>query len=165
MKYPKQKRRKKRKEHKPSILHQKDGTCYLCIKLRKDYRIHPVVHEHHIFGGPNRQISEAEGLKVYLCLEHHLWGRQAVHNNHEIMRLLQQDGQRAYERTHSREEFMTLIGRNYLDMEPFIVSPEEEEKVEPGITFLEADCNGCFGAAENQCKRCEEERCEKNRRL
>lgn len=74
MMYPKQKRRKKRKEHKPSILHQKDGTCYLCIKLRKDYRIHPVVHEHHIFGGPNRQISEAKGLKVYLCLEHHLWG-------------------------------------------------------------------------------------------
>lgn len=86
MKYPKQKRRKKRKEHKPSILHQKDGTCYLCIKLRKDYRIHPVVHEHHIFGGPNRQISEAKGLKVYLCLEHHLWGHQAVHNNHGIMR-------------------------------------------------------------------------------
>ena len=145
MMYPKQKRRKKRKEHKPSILHQKDGTCYLCIKLRKDYRIHPVVHEHHIFGGPNRQISEAKGLKVYLCLEHHLWGHQAVHNNHEIMRLLQQDGQRAYERTHSREEFMALIGRNYLDMEPFIVPQEEAEKVEPGITFLEPDCRGCFG--------------------
>ena len=158
MKYPKQKRRKKRKEHKPSILHQKDGTCYLCIKLRKDYRIHPVVHEHHIFGGPNRQISEAKGLKVYLCPEHHLWGHQAVHNNHEIMRLLQQDGQRAYERTHSREEFMALIGRNYLNMEPFIVPQEEAEKVEPGFTFLEPDCRGCFGASENQCKRCEEER-------
>lgn len=67
MMYPKQKRRKKRKEHKPSILHQKDGTCYLCIKLRKDYRIHPAVHEHHIFGGPNRQISEAKGLKVFFA--------------------------------------------------------------------------------------------------
>ena len=74
------------------------------------------------------------------------------------MRLLQQDGQRAYERTHSREEFMALIGRNYLDMEPFIVPPEEAEKVEPGITFLEPDCRGCFGASENQCKKCEEER-------
>ena len=35
---------------------------------------------------------------------------------------------------------------------------EEAEKVEPGITFLEPDCRSCFGASENQCKRCEEER-------
>ncbi len=157
MMFPKPQRRKRRKKHKASILHCKDGTCYLCMKLRKDYRLYPVVHEHHIYDGPNRSISEAEGLKVYLCLEHHIWGPGAVHNNQENMRILQQDGQRAYERTHTREEFMELIGRNYLDAEyeEFIVPIESKE---PGIVFLEPDCQGCFGAADNQCERCREER-------
>ena len=117
MMYPKPQRKKKRKKHKASILHCKDGTCYLCMKLKGDYRRYPVVHEHHIYDGPNRQNSEAEGLKVYLCLDHHIMGPEAVHNNHKNMRILHRDGQRAYERTHSRAEFMSLIGRNYLDEE------------------------------------------------
>ena len=117
MMYPKPQRKKKRKKHKASILHCKDGTCYLCMKLKGDYRRYPVVHEHHIYDGPNRQNSEAEGLKVYLCLDHHIMGPEAVHNNHKNMRILHRDGQRAYERTHSRAEFMSLIGRNYLNEE------------------------------------------------
>lgn len=157
MMFPKPQRKKKRKRHKASILHCKDGTCYLCMKLKEDYRIYPVVHEHHIYDGPNRSISEAEGLKVYLCLEHHIWGPCAVHNNKENMRLLQMDGQRAYERTHTREEFMELIGRNYLDKE-HEKPAEQKETNEPGIIFLEPDCHGCFGAADNQCERCMEER-------
>lgn len=116
--YPKPGKTKKKKKHKQSILHSKDGTCYLCIKLNGDCRHHKMVHEHHIYNGnPNRTISEAEGLKVYLCLSHHLDGPEAVHNNSKNMRLLQQDGQEAYERTHSREEFMELVGRNYLEAE------------------------------------------------
>lgn len=114
MMYPKKQKKKKRKKHMASILQNKDGTCYLCMKLDGSYKIHPAIHEHHIYGGPNRSISEAAGLKVYLCPEHHLWGQQAAHNNHEIMRLLQRDGQRAYEQTHTREQFMEMIGRNYL---------------------------------------------------
>lgn len=68
MMYPKPQRKKKRKKHKASILHCKDGTCYLCMKLKGDYRRYPVVHEHHIYDGPNRQNSEAEGLKVLFML-------------------------------------------------------------------------------------------------
>lgn len=109
--------RKKRQKHKTSILHQKDGTCYLCMKLNQDYRYHKVLHEHHIYGGSNRKISEAEGLKVYLCLDHHVNGPEAVHNNHENMRIVQRDAQKAYERTHTREEFVKRIGRNYLEEE------------------------------------------------
>ncbi len=105
----------KKKKHKPSLLHCKDGTCYLCMLLHDDYRTHYPLHEHHIFGGPNRKISEAEGLKVYLCLNHHTVGPVAVHNNQTNMRLLQQEGQRAYEQTHTRTEFMELFGRNYLE--------------------------------------------------
>lgn len=117
MKLQKPLKSKKRKKHKPSIMHAKDGTCYLCMKLNQDYRRHQTLHEHHVFGGPNRPISEAEGMKVYLCLEHHIIGPEAVHNNHEHKRLLQQDGQRAYECTHTRKEFMSRFGRNYLEDE------------------------------------------------
>lgn len=114
MMYPKEPKKKKRKRHKPSILHKKDGTCYLC-RRQGNYQQYKSLHEHHIFGGPNRLISEAEGLKVYLCIRHHVGSPEAVHNNHDNMRLLRQDGQRAFEKAHSREEFMRLFGKNYLD--------------------------------------------------
>lgn len=113
--FPKRAWKKKRKKHKKSILHEKDGTCYLCMKLKHDYRIHPVIQEHHIYGGPLRNISEAEGFKAYLCLSHHVDGPEAVHNNQENRKLLQKDCQEVYERTHSRQEFRKLTGRSYIE--------------------------------------------------
>lgn len=115
MMFPKTKRKKKRKIHKPSILHYKDGTCYLCMKLNCDCRKHPVVHEHHVFGGYRRAVSEENGFKVYLCIQHHVDGHEAVHNNQKNMRLIQEDCQRKYEETHTRQQFVKLIGRNYLE--------------------------------------------------
>lgn len=115
--FPKTPTKKKRKVHKKSILHSKDGTCYLCIRIHNDHRIHWTTHEHHIYGGPNRPISEAKGFKVHLCLDHHEFGPEAVHNNIDNLRLLQQDAQREYEKTHTRQQFMQLIGRNYLEEE------------------------------------------------
>lgn len=117
MMFPKEKHVKKRKKHKKSILQEKNGCCYLCMKLDHDYRHHFTLHEHHVFGGSNRSNSEAEGLKVYLCVQHHIDGPAAVHNNHENMLLLQQDAQRKYEQTHTRADFMKLMERNYLEEE------------------------------------------------
>ena len=114
MMYPKKPTKKKRKTHQTSIMQEKDGTCYLCVLLQQDYRTHSYLEEHHIYGGPNRDRSEAEGLKVYLCLRHHRIGPEAVHNNAEIMRILRQQGQIIYEQTHSREEFRSLMGKSYL---------------------------------------------------
>lgn len=117
LKFPKETKKKKRRKHKESILQNRmDGTCYLCARLHGDYRIHKCREEHHIFlGNPGRKLSEAEGLKVYLCLEHHQTGPEAVHKNQRILRLLQQDAQRTFEKTSSRERFMELFGRNYID--------------------------------------------------
>ena len=112
--FPKIRTKKKRKHHKPSILQDRDHTCYLCVLLNKDYRKHRILHEHHIFGGPNRTHSEAYGLKVYLCPEHHMTGTLAVHTCKETMDLLHKIGQREFERTHSREEFRNIFGRSYL---------------------------------------------------
>lgn len=105
----------KGKKHKASILQEKGSPCYLCMKMRPHYEWQKAVHEHHIFGGSNRDKSEAEGLKVYLCLDHHINGKEAVHNNAELMRELRQDGQKAFEQNHTREEFMKLFGKNYLE--------------------------------------------------
>lgn len=112
--FPKQPAKKKRKKHKASILHEGDGTCYLCIRLNGDYRHHDVLHTHHVFGGPNRGLSEAYGLKVRLCLGHHETDPVAVHKNHDTMLLVQQDAQRAFEVEYGHEKFMELFGKNYL---------------------------------------------------
>ena len=114
MMYPKTETKKKRKRHKKSILQEKNGVCYLCAALNRDNSRHNYLEEHHIFGGANRDKSEAEGLKVYLCLWHHQTGPCAVHRNAEVMDYLRAEGQKAFEKTHSREEFVKLIGKNYL---------------------------------------------------
>lgn len=115
MMFPKQPTKKKRKKHKPSILQKKDGRCYLCMK-EGNYRIHPVVHEHHVyFGTGNRKISEEEGFKVFLCPEHHTLGSEAVHNNPKNAEILYKDCQRAYEKNHTRQQFYDLIGKYYLE--------------------------------------------------
>ena len=53
-------------------------------------------------------------MKCWLCIEHHTQGPEAVHNNIRNARILQQAAQQAYEKTHTREEFVRLIGRNYM---------------------------------------------------
>lgn len=117
MRYPKGQPQKKRQLHGKSILQDDvDKTCYLCRKLYDLQRERSDLEVHHIFNGnPDRRISEAEGFTVRLCPGHHRTGPEAAHRNIEIKRLLQQDAQRAYERTHSRAEFMALLHRNYLE--------------------------------------------------
>lgn len=115
--FPKLEKKKKRKKHKKSILQQRDGRCYLCVLLNNDNRIHRILHKHHIYGGPLREISEAEGFTVDLCVGHHEFTKDAVHENHKNLRLLQQICQRKYEETHTRQQFMELTGRNYLEAE------------------------------------------------
>lgn len=111
--FPKQGRKKKRKSHGKSILHCRDGTCYLCMKLDGNYRTHSTLHKHHVYGGALRDISEREGFFVWLCLRHHIDGAAAVHNNQNNMRFLQRECQEEYERTHTRQQFIELTGRNY----------------------------------------------------
>lgn len=110
--FGKAEKKKKRKKHHKSILHQKDGTCFICMALYGDYT-YKRTEEHHIFDGPNRSHSEAAGLKVQLCKAHHTEGPEAVHNNIDIMRYLQSIGQQAFEADHTREEFVKIFGRNF----------------------------------------------------
>lgn len=114
MAFPKPTRKKKRKMHKKSILRTKKGVCYLCAKLNNDYRQQYTEEHHIIYGSGRRQISEGEGLKANLCIYHHRIGQQAVHNNAEMSDLLCRIAQEEYEQTHTRDEWMKKIGKNYL---------------------------------------------------
>lgn len=114
MEYPKTKTKKRYQKHKASILQAKDGRCYICMKNGSD-RLWPIVHKHHAFLGANRKIAEAEGLYVFLCPAHHEFGADAVHRNYDMIREIQRDAQTAYEETHTRQQFMILFGRNYLE--------------------------------------------------
>ena len=108
------KRKRKQQQRTKSILHDRNGTCYLCMILNDDFRMKKVLQEHHVYPGSRRAASEAEGLKVMLCPEHHVFGAEAVHNNTENLRLLQRIGQQAFEESHTREEFIARFGRSYL---------------------------------------------------
>ena len=92
-----------------SIL-QSEKVCYL---TGSTYNL----HRHHIYAGSRRPISEREGFWVWLTGYYHNQSNAGVHgkDGHELDWKLKQDCQRKYEETHSREEFMWLIGKNYLD--------------------------------------------------
>lgn len=93
-----------------SILQDKK-ECFVC-------GLYYPVEEHHIyFGNPWRKISEKNGFKVWLCLEHHK-GTNGVHgkNGHKLDNKLKKTCEKKYiSQGHTKEEFRNLIGRNYLD--------------------------------------------------
>lgn len=102
---------KKRQKHKESILQRKDGRCYLCMKAGDSSAKYTECH--HVFGGSMRKVSEAEGLKAYLCPEHHRTGKESVHLNAQVSRILKAETQAKWEENHTRAEWMTLMHRNY----------------------------------------------------
>ena len=57
--------------------------------------------------------SEAEGLKVYLCEQHHKSGKEAVHNCRKTRELLCEIAQREYEKSHTRKDWMKISKKNY----------------------------------------------------
>lgn len=87
---------------------QKERRCYVCGTTYD-------LHEHHIFFGiGNRKNSEKHGFKVHLCGRHHNMSNEGVHFNRELDLRLKRECQAKYEETHTREEFMGIIGKNYL---------------------------------------------------
>ena len=99
-----------------SIMHDKsDGTCYLCMRLNGDHGRRTGLQEHHALPGTaNRRLSEKYGLKVYLCLQHHTAGPEAVHTNAANRMLVAREAQRAFEKRGSHERWMEIFGRNYI---------------------------------------------------
>lgn len=86
---------------------QQEKVCYFCGNAR-------ALESHHIFGGANRVFSEKYGLKVWLCARCHRDNKTGVHADDVKMQYLHRIGQQAFEKTHSRDEFRKVFGRNYL---------------------------------------------------
>jgi hypothetical protein len=73
------------------------------------------LHKHHIYHGRGlRKISEQNGFWVYLEGRLHNMSDKGVHFDREFDLRLKRECQAKYEETHTRAEFMSLIGRNYL---------------------------------------------------
>lgn len=96
---------------KPSIL-QDEKKCYIT-----GYEGDGLDCHHIYFGTGNRRISDENGFWVWLRHDFHIENspNNTPHNDKKVDLWLKQDCQRKFEETHSREEFMELIGRNYLD--------------------------------------------------
>lgn len=130
-----------------SILHdKKDRTCFLCMWLHGDDSYKEILEEHHVFfGRALRKLAEKYGMKVYLCIFHHRTGREAVHQNGSINKMVQAYAQRAFEKKWPEKNFYSIFGRNYiLDAE---LEAEIKENVEntgsvAGFTLIENGLEG-----------------------
>lgn len=78
----------------------KSGICENCGKFSK--RLDP----HEIYGGSNRKRSIAHKFVKLLCRE--------CHSNENIINQLRIETQKEYEKTHTRAEFIAIVGRSYL---------------------------------------------------
>lgn len=121
LRFPKTPTKKKRRPHPPSILQADESYCWLCAMTEGDFS-HKKTECHHIFPGTAlRRISEENGFKVRLCPRHHEGDESgtafSVHHpeRNQFAIALQRECQMEYERTHTREEWMALMGRSYLD--------------------------------------------------
>ena len=86
---------------------QTDKQCFLC-------GLETCLERHHVLAGvANRKISEKEGLWLWLCHGCHV-GTDGAQYDSEKNLFLKQQAQIAYEQTHSREQWMMLIRKNYL---------------------------------------------------
>ena len=120
-----------------SIMQDNDGTCYLCIKMNRDYR-RKITEEHHcIFGTGNRKLSEKYGLKVRLCIMHHREGKEAVHQNSTNARILQKDAQRAFEKHYPNLDFRKIFGINYLTDKDREQQKPHNDKIEDNFLRIE----------------------------
>lgn len=89
------------------------NECFLCGRNGSSDRL----EVHHIFQAANRKKSEKYKLVVMLCGNRCHRGKTGVHQNAKLMQKLHEYGQRLFmeKQGATKEEFMKLFGKNYLD--------------------------------------------------
>ena len=93
-----------------SIIQDDLKYCYLTGRTDN-------LQKHHIYFGPKlRKISDKYGFWVWLTGHYHNQSNEGVHgkDGHELDMRLKRVCQRKFEETHSRDEFISIIGKNYL---------------------------------------------------
>lgn len=79
----------------------KKGICEYCGNYSD--RLDP----HEVFGGSNRARSIKNKFVALIC--------RKCHDDEEILLKLKEKYQKEFEKTHTREDFIKLIGKSYLD--------------------------------------------------
>lgn len=78
----------------------KKGQCYYCK------RYFDKLDPHEVYGGSNRKRSIKNKFVVLLC--------RNCHDDEKKLEELKQNWQKDFERDHTREDFIKLIGKSYL---------------------------------------------------
>ena len=78
----------------------KSGKCEYCGKVCK--KLDP----HEVYGGSNRKRSIVNNFVKLLCRE--------CHSNKDVIKQLRIDTQKEYMKTHTKEEFIKIIGKSYI---------------------------------------------------
>lgn len=81
----------------------KKGKCEYCNRYFNN------LDAHEVYGGSNRKRSILYGFVKKLCRE--------CHSNEDILNKIKINTQIEYEKTHTREEFIQIIGKSYLKEE------------------------------------------------
>ena len=98
---------KKQVKYSPSLFSgQDDKYCFVCGSTQ-------YVQRHEIFFGAYRNKSKEYGLWLNLCSSCH--DKTHFAKDHSLDIKLKQLGQAKFEETHTREEFMSLFGKNRLE--------------------------------------------------
>ena len=74
------------------------------------------LHEHHVFGGYNRKLSEKYGLKIWLRPDWHNMENYGVHNDQELnLKIKAEVQQKAMEHYGwTIADFISIFGKNYI---------------------------------------------------
>lgn len=86
---------------------QVEKECYFCGRTQN-------LECHHIFCGPDRRQSEAFGLKVWLCHNHHNEKPYGVHFNKELNEVLQIVGKQKFKEKHPDADWLFLFRKEYV---------------------------------------------------
>ena len=89
-----------------SIMNNLD-KCFFCGRPAE------CIHEVY-FGTANRRISVENGFCAGLCHKEHNMSARSVHNNRAMDLELKRTYQKEYEKNHTRDDFIKLIGKSYL---------------------------------------------------
>lgn len=88
---------------------QSEKVCYI---TGDEYNL----HEHHVYNGANRKISEKYGLKIYLRADWHNMEKYSIHMDSELDRRIKAEVQQIAMDHYgwSVEDFIKLIGKSYI---------------------------------------------------
>lgn len=83
-----------------------EAVCYRCGGYPVEF--------HHCLTGSRKKASERIGAWVWLCPKCHRWAHDSA-DGVRYLRGLKKECQEAFERSHSRREWMLLAHHNYME--------------------------------------------------